>query len=223
MKEIVNPKGPLSLVLLVATRDAKDCCAQNMERTLFRDPKIVKFAQGYTSPYRFDRDQALGKALYEKYQLIPEKAALLLFDNDGDLLYARQKCTEPRDYIKGLQFAVGLARKKISYVSRGEHAIERAQAAIDKEDYRGALQTLDSLERPYLRLPLRERVDGQYAAIEKAAKSALETAADLEKKEEFKAASEAYWKVSLEFSRMEKIRAEARTAWERVRKLSADG
>jgi len=222
-KEIANPKGRLCLVLLVAGRDVKDCCAQNLERTLFRDPKIVKFALGTLNPYRFDRDQSLGKALYERYQLAPEKPALLVFDNDGDLLTKHQKCTEPRDYLKALQYAVGLARKKLSYVSQGERTIERAQAAIDKKDFRGALQTLESIERPYLRLPLRERVDSQYASLESAGRRAIESAADLEKKEEYKAASQAYWKVTQEFSRLEKIRTEARTAWERVRKLSAQG
>lgn len=214
----MNPRGRLSIVLLVASRDANDCCAKNLERTLFRDRKIVLFARKSLVAYRLDRAKPVGTAIYEKYSLNTDKPALILFDSDGDPLYIRQRCIEPRDYYRGLRAAVGFARKKRLYSGQKRRTIERAGEKVARQDFRGALYLLQGIRAESLLIPLREKLRGFYATIEAAGSRGIEVAAELENRGELDKAGEVYHKVLLEFSRLEKIRDRARAGLARVRR-----
>lgn len=209
--------GKLGLVLLISSAsDAENCCAKNYERTLFRSPKVVKYAKKSFLPIRLDRGYGLGKELYASYELSEKNPAVLVVDKDGDLLYKTQQCTEPRDCLEGMQTAMLLTRQREAYAPTANQRLASARESINEKNYRDALISLGRLNRKYLTVPLRETVARYYKKLEFEARKRLKTAVAYEKKKAFDRADEIYREVSRSFSRMEKVKARAEAGLKRV-------
>ncbi len=209
--------GKLGLVLLISSAsDAKHCCAMNYERTVFRSPKVVKYAEKSFVPIRLDRSHGLGKSLYAKYDLLDKNPAVLVVDSDGDLLYKTQLCTEPKDCLKGLQTAMLMTSRRQAYAPKVNKRLAVAREGINGKEYRDALISLGKINKKYLTAPLRKKVARYYKKLESDARKRLKVASRYEKKNDFGRASEIYREVSRSFSRMKKVKTRAVAGLKRV-------
>ena len=216
-------RGKRGLVLLLsAGSDTKSCCAANFERTLFRSPKLVKYAKQTLVPYRVDRSFGVGKALYAKYDLSETKPAVLVVDEHGDVLYKTQCCTEPRDFLKGMQVATLVSKKRQAYSPTVTTRLKSARQSIKAKEHRDALITLGKIKKNYLTAPLRSKVKRYYKKIESDAKKRLKVAAGYEKKNDLERAGEVYREVARNFSRLKKVKTRAQAGLKRVLKKKAE-
>lgn len=209
--------GRLGLVLLISAKSDKEhCCAKNYERTLFRAPKVVKYARKSFVPIRLDRSYGLGKQLYATYELMEKNPAVLVVDKDGDLLYKTQLCTEPRDCLKGMQTAMLLTKRREAYTPTVDKRLASARGSINEKEYRDALFSLSKINKKYLTAPLRKKVARYYKKLESDARKRLKVASRYEKKNSLDRAREIYREVSRGFSRMEKVKSRADAGLKRV-------
>ena len=209
--------GKLGLVLLISSSsDSKHCCAKNYERTVFRSPKVVKYAQKSFVPIRLDRSHGTGKQLYAKYELLEKNPAVLVVDKDGDLLYKTQLCTEPRDCLKGMQTAMLLTSRRQAYAPKVNKRLAIAREGINSKEYRDALISLGRINKKYLTAPLRKKVARYYKKLESDARKRLKVASRYEKKNALDRAGEIYGEVSRSFSRMKKVKARADAGLKRI-------
>ncbi len=209
--------GKLGLVLLISSgTDAKHCCAKNYERTVFRSPKVVKYAAKSFVPIRLERSKGLGKQLYAKYDLLDKNPAVLVVDKDGDLLFKMQQCAEPKDCLKGLQTAMLLTSRRQAYAPRVNKRLAIARDGINGKKYRDALISLGKINKKYLTAPLRKKVARYYKKLESDARKRLKVASRYEKKNALDRAGKIYREVSRSFSRMKKVKARADAGLERV-------
>ncbi len=211
-------KGKLGLILLVSGKDSKSCCAANFERTLFRAPKVVKYAKKSLAAYRLDRTHGAGKEFYAKFELKSTIPAVLVVDEHGDLLYKTQYCTEPRHCLTGMQVATLLTKKRAAYTPTATKKFKSAFKNIKGKQYRDALITLGKINKKYLTAPLTKKLDRYYKKVESDAKKKLKLARRYENKNDLERASEIYKDASREFSRLKKVRARARAGLKRVLK-----
>ena len=208
--------GKLGLVLLVSSKDKKHCCAMNYERTVFRSPKVVKYAKKGFVPIRLERSTGLGKQLYAKYDLLDKNPAVLVVDQDGDLLYKTQLCTEPRDCLKGLQTAVLMTVKRQAYAPTVDRQLAITRDGINGKEYRDALVALGKIKKNFLTAPLRKKVARYYKKLESDARKRLKVASRYEKKNALDRAGAIYREVSRSFSRMKKVKSRADAGLKRV-------
>ena len=215
-------EGEVALVLLVSENDSDDCCAKNYERTLFRNGKVVSYAKKSLVPFRFSRSFSFGKSLYKKYDLELKKPAVLVLDADGDLLYKRQRCTEPRDCLKGMIGAVVASKKKVAYSNRAKEKIKQAEKLMRQKKFSKALRKLDSIKSQKVVVPLRTKIEKRYSWLERVGKKRLRRARKYEKNGDLERARKTYESVSKSFSRLQKLKKYAQAGLKRIRKLEKE-
>ncbi len=215
-------KGKVALVLLVSPSDGKDCCAANYERTLFRSPRLVKYARGGAVPFRFNRDHGIGRELYASFELDSKKPSVLALDLDGTLLYKTQRCTEPRDCLKGLAVARAISARKQAYAPKVEERLSKARKLINDRDYKKALESLSRINESYLTATLKKKVARYHSKVFSDGKSRLRTARKYEKNGRLDSAERIYAEVARSFSRVKKLKDVARKGYVRVRQAQRE-
>jgi hypothetical protein len=209
-------------VLLIGSSDSKDCCAKNYERTLFRDKKVIKFAEAHAVSYRLDRSGSAGTRFYSQHSLNKKKPAVLVFDTYGDLLYAAQKCEDPRDVVKKFKSVRRLAQKRESLVEKNAAKLLAIKDLVKAKRYPEALSSISRVNKKSLILPLRDRLKSHYRSVSSAAKKKLRAARKLVKKKEYGKAIKKYQDVVKTFGRIKSAKKKARKGVERARKLKAE-
>ncbi len=216
------PKGKLGIVLLISSGDGKDCCAMNFERTLFRSPKVIKYAKQNFVAYRFDRTFGTGKELSDKYKLEEKKPAVLVLDEDGEVLYKTQRCTNPGVCYLGLRHARVLSAKRQAYAKTYTKTMSEVEKLLEDSSYDRALYKLDRLKPELLQLALREKVKETRESIQKSGTERLDEARALEESKDYDKALEIYRDVARGFRRIETIEDAAKDGIVRVKRLQRD-
>ncbi len=207
------------MVLLISARDSEDCCAKNFERTLFRDPKVVKYTKKYLLPFRFNRDEGIGRNLYHEYSLESKKPSVLVMDWEREILFKTQRCINPGDCLKGMVEALTLTKNRMTYSQRTVKKLKATALLVKNKEYDEALYELKSVKPELLLLSLRKRALGQIRYMEKVAARKLALAKKYEEEKDFEKALSLYKEVSESFRRMNKVKDEASAGLYRVQQL----
>jgi len=198
----------LTLLLLLSGTDADDCCAQNFERTVFRDAKVIGTAKTFFTNYRLDRDGE-GARLVAKYKLEKKKPAILLIDEQGELAFKAQICSQPKKVHSAMCQLVTILKKKVVYSHRAEKRVQELWEVARKKRFSDALRQLDRINEKLLVPEVDAQVDKLERAIRKVAVKRLKRAERLEKAADLEAARELVRDVRKTFGRLPKIKAVA--------------
>jgi len=215
------PRGKRGVIRLISGRDADDCCAKNFERTLFRSPKVVKFAKKYLIPYRFDRDSGLGRRIHKRYGLNEAKPSVLVLDWEGEVLYKTQHCINPGDCLKGMADARALTLRRVSYSKAAGEKLDETARLIQSKEYDSALKKLGLIQPELLLLSTRNTAKSQVRYIEKVAEKNLQRAKQYEESGQYAKALALYRKIQQAFHRHKATEETASAALRRVRQLAS--
>ena len=204
------------LILLIHGGDAKDCCAQNYERTVFRDQKVVDYAKKYFTSYRFDRGDSAGQAMYKKLKLEAKKPALLVMDDEGQMIFKAQLCQNPKTVHAAMRKTMASLKQKLVNSVKAEKKLASVQKLAQSGRYDQAIRSLSSIKTKRVTTSVRDRIDSQKKALNAAALRRLKEGIALEKKRDYEGAMEIYEEVGKSFRRISKVKAYATKCIQRV-------
>lgn len=206
------PREKPRLVLIYSGDMAKDCCAANFERSVFRYRPVVQAAAGFEC---FKIVYGGETGIFEGIELEAAKPAIVLIDGEGALLHKQQRCVDPKAYLATLRQALEIHErrnaKRESYTARRLEAREKAAG----EEYRKALQILDGILAKQVEVArsVLKAVEADRAALVKTGKASLEEAAKLRKEGEIEEAKRLYSKLRNDFEKVPEVYKEATRAF----------
>ncbi len=136
---------PPVLVLAYGSDMAKDCCAANFERTVFRTKAVVDVARSFECvkvAYGTAAAGALGA-----FELKPEKPAILLLDGERTLIHKQQSCIDPQKYFPIIREALSVHEKRMKGRDAFAAKLADARAKLEAEDCAKALKAVDGVLR----------------------------------------------------------------------------
>lgn len=190
---------------------AKDCCASNFERSVFRYDRVV----GAAKDFDCIKFSASGDSpIYRQFNLDKKKPAMLLLDAEGGLIHKQQKCVDPGKYFSVVRDAIELNRRRLDFRQKYMVQHEEIRNLIDGGQFDKALKQIDrALRKRELMMGDVERmISGAQQEVEQSGRAMFERAAELQDGKSYLAALDLFKQVKQEFARIDDLsdRAEAR-------------
>ncbi|MGE3163587.1 MAG: hypothetical protein AB7O52_01625 [Planctomycetota bacterium] len=195
---------------------AKDCCAANFERAVFRYDRVVALAKDFDCvKFSVSGDASV----FTRFNLDSKKPAILLLDAEGGLIDKQQKCVDPGKYSRVVKNALELNRKRLEFRSKflGQH--EEMQKLIDAGHFGKALTAVERAlgKRDLLMGDVERRIIATQGQLEKVGREMFARAVELEAGKSYLDALELFKTVKQEFARLDDLE---RDAAQRVRDLT---
>lgn len=186
---------------------AKDCCAANFERVVFRDAAIVEFSK----KFKCVRNLELSDELKKRWALDAKKPAILLFDAEGGLLHKVQECQNPKPYLRALSAAYKLNSTRMKLKDRYLALRKKARESIVKGKYDKALKTLESMlnRREVLAGSVLTMVQSDRQELEAIGRKLFAQANELREDQELIKAYDLFREVKKQFARLDTIGRDA--------------
>ncbi len=200
------------LVLLYSSGLAKDCCAANFERAVFRYKPMVDFATRNFTCYKYT---TLGYGSFnalKRLNLDKKKPAILLLDAEGGVLHKQQYCIDPKKFLRIAKSAARLNAQRVKLKKKYMAMRREARASLETGEYSKALRTLDRMlkKRDQLSGHVLLLVEDDRAQLEVIGNDLFEKANQLRGQEQLLDAYRLYKEVQDEFSRLKGLSREAR-------------
>jgi len=137
--------APLSILVLIGAGDAKNCCAANYERTVFKDRTVVGLASQHFVTLRLDRDQA-GSDLHQRLGLRTGAPALVVLDAAGGVAARWQECVNARDVVRVMRSVLKVSKKQAKAAADMTRRFAGVEAHLDAERWLEASRELSRLQ-----------------------------------------------------------------------------
>ena len=208
-KAIKQEEGTIRpiLVLYYKPTMAKDCCAANFERVVFRDKVIVELA----SKFKCVRTTEMSEQKIKQYGLDLKKPAIFLFDAEGGLLHKVQKCQNPRSYHRAMTSAYKLNSTRMKLKAKYLALRKRARSDMESEKYGAALRSIESMlkKRDLLAGSVLAMIQSDREEIVTIGTEWLSNANQMRDDQELLEAYDLYKKIKKEFARLDSLGRDA--------------
>ena len=198
------------LIYVYTSTMAKNCCAANFERALFRYEKAVEEFKDWAC-YKIQVPSIDGEDLLKGYELRKDKPALLLLDAEGGLLHKQQLCVDPGKFMKVIDSARRLSDLRFRLKDRYLAKREKAKKQVEKGNFDRALRILDDIidDREKLSGQVVTLVEQDFVALGDVARTKLDEAKALHDENRLLDSYRLYKEIEEEFARLEELGREA--------------
>ncbi len=203
------------LVLYYKSDMAKDCCAANFERIVFKDRSVVEFAK----KFKCVRTTEMSEGKIKQYGLDTKKPAIFLFDAEGGLLHKVQVCQNPRTYFRAMTSAFKLNDTRMKLKKKYLALRKKARENMGSEKYGVALRSIESMlkKRDLLAGSVLSMIQSDRKEIVSIGQQWLSDADKKRGDEELLEAYEMYKKIKKEFARLDSLGKDAERCAKQVK------